>query len=97
MPHRTDDDRELVESMAVEMQTAPAMDLTIAPSSLFTLVALVQLALRHPGVPERLREVGDRFVTGAVQHFGGHPAIQQAILRGNDPAEDRRRSDAGPE
>jgi len=83
------DEAATVERMADELQRAPIMEVGFLPATVFQLVALVQLALRHPEVPAAAREVGQTFVQAAWVHYADCPTVRAVIQRGNDPSQDR--------
>jgi hypothetical protein len=63
--------------------------LEVDPAHLFTLVGLVQLAARHPGLSDFHRDVAAEFVDMAKAFFGrACPTVFETICRGDDPAED---------
>lgn len=65
------------------------MELTLRPISVFQLTALVQVAMRHPGVSDSLRETVEMFLAGARDYFADCPTVLDVVRRGDDPAEDR--------
>jgi hypothetical protein len=71
------------EQLALEMTTLAPMELTLRPESAFQLVALLQLALRHPDVPEGPARIARTFITGAREYFASCPSIVQVLDRGN--------------
>jgi hypothetical protein len=81
------------EDLAVEMTTAPPLEVVFKAMTLFEITALIQLALRHPGLSGRTRDLGTWFVAIAAAHFetADCPAIRQVILAGDNPAYDRGR------
>lgn len=81
------------DALAEELRTAPTMELGLHPVTLFQLVALVQLALRHPDVGVMARDAGERFLAAARSHFVNQPAIVRVIDAGDDPAQDLARED----
>jgi len=83
------DDAAIVERMADELRRAPIMEVGFLPATVFQLVALVQLALRHPDLSPTVREVGEKFVAAAWAHYADCPTVRTIIERGNDPRQDR--------
>jgi len=84
-------DSELAEAMAAEIQRkqdTDNMELVLRPFSVLQLVGLVQLALRHPGVSQPLRETAEKFIGGAREYFADSPAVLETIERGSDPQYD---------
>lgn len=82
------DPERLAERLAVELLQLPPMEIAYRPDTVFALVALIQLALRHPGVTGSPRDAGTRFLAAAREYFADAPAVLEAIRRGDDPAED---------
>ena len=62
--------------------------LQLTPVQLFTIVAMVQLAMRHPQTSDFHHAVAEGFVDAALDVFAECPAVRDVIRRGNDPAED---------
>jgi hypothetical protein len=85
------DDASLIKQMALEIaRKGPhAMELVLRPESVLQLVALVQLAQRHPTLPATHHAFADRVLTAAREYFAECPGVLEAIRRGDDPAEDR--------
>jgi hypothetical protein len=52
------------------------------------LVALIQLAVRHPGVSAELRDAAARFVSGSREYFADCPSVLSIIDAGDDPSQD---------
>jgi hypothetical protein len=86
-----DPDEGIAERMADELRRAPIMEVGFLPATVFQLVALVQLALRHPDLSPAVREVGEKFVAAAWVHYADCPTVREVITRGNDPSQDRPR------
>jgi hypothetical protein len=83
-------DEALLEGLGAELVAkAGPMELVLRPTSVMQLAALLQLALRHPGVSEDLRAAAARFLTGARTYFEDCPHVLELLRRGDDPAEDR--------
>jgi hypothetical protein len=83
----TDDDLVLHASAEIAARRAP-MELVLQPASVFQLVALVQLALRHPAPSDAVRATGARLLNGAREYFADCPALLEMIRRGDDPQYD---------
>lgn len=66
----------------VGKQAAGPLELVVEPSTVFQLVGLVQLALRHPDVGPGMRADGEQFVTSARAYFADCPAVLDVIRRG---------------
>lgn len=66
--------------------------LTLDPASAFTLLSLLQLALRHPGVRERraaAAAVGNSIATRLKESICARaPALRELAEAGFDPRED---------
>lgn len=67
-----------------------ALLLRCHPMMAFSMVALLQLALRHPGVTGFTRSAGDEVVMVTRSWFEaiGAAGVVQAIDQGSDPAND---------
>ncbi len=61
----------------------PPVEFSMDPANAFALVALLQLAMRHPALTDSLAEVGLEVVDGIRR--GMPPAIQQQIDIGFHP------------
>lgn len=70
-------------------KAAHRFEAVIKPDSLFHLVGLLQLALRHPDLAPASRALAHAFINGAREYFADCPTILDVIERGFDPAEDR--------
>ena len=82
-------DRALTEAMADEMLRHAPLALTLRPESVFQLVALLQLACRHPLLSPSTRAFAREFIDHAHQYFADCPAVLAVLERGDDPAHDR--------
>jgi|SRR5215831_18886509 len=91
-PDRPADDALLLEVASELAARDQMMQLTLRPVSVFELAALIQLALRHPGVSDSVRKAGETFLIGARAYFAACPAVLEVIRRGDDPAHDRASS-----
>lgn len=90
MKHPPIDDATLIADSAHELETyAPMGPLGLRPITAFQLVALVQLALRHPDVPPALRATGDQWIAMVREYFADAPAVLEMITRGSDARYDR--------
>lgn len=85
--------------MANEAMRIAPLELVLTPVSVLQLVALVQLALRHPAMPASSREGGQRFVDGAEEYFrkAEAPLLAGVVAQGNDPAFDVATRWRGPQ
>lgn len=79
-----------VRRLALEIGSAPTLHLALVPMDAFHLAELVQLAERHPELPEDLRRAARRYVAHTRQHFvdGACPAVVEELDRGDEPVED---------
>ena len=75
--------------MGIELLTLPPMELALRPESVFQLVGALQLAQRHPHLPDSVRATAAAFVTAAREYFADCPTVLEVVRRGDDPAEDR--------
>jgi hypothetical protein len=82
-------DEELIDAMPRELAGKGPFEITFQPASVFQLTALVQLAMRHPGVTGPMRETADRFLTGVRAYFADAPACLEVVRRGDDSGKDR--------
>lgn len=85
-------DAEITAALVEELQSLAApMEVVMKPDSVFALVALYQLALRHPDLSEHSapRAAGQRFVSAAREYFANCPTVLEIIRRGDDTQEDR--------
>jgi hypothetical protein len=91
-------DREIADLMVEELLAIAAngpVVLAIGPSDFYRVVSLLQVAMRHPHITADLRETGLHLVDTAREYFAECPMVLEIISRGNDPACDRARDDAG--
>ena len=83
-------DDELVAAMAAEMITREApLEVVLRPQSAFQLAGVIQLALRHPDLPETPRRTAEMFLEHVRAYFADLPACAEVLRRGDDPSEDR--------
>lgn len=85
----TADDEDVAEIMAQEIATKGPVETVWTAVSAFQMVALVQLALRHPGVRADLRKTAAKFLEHMRVYFADCPMVSDVIKRGDNPAEDR--------
>lgn len=85
------DDAAIAQAIAHEIwsKTPAPMELVLRPHTVFALVALLQLATRHPGPTDDIRAAADRFIAAAREYFADCPTVLEVIRRGDDPAEDQ--------
>lgn len=82
-------DPTIVVTMAWEiLRKDRPMEMVFQPQSIFQLVGLIQLALRHPDLSDELLAVGARFVQAAREYFADCPTVLDVIERGEDPRQD---------
>jgi hypothetical protein len=86
------DDGELLAAMVAELRALEADDdpmvVALQPVTAVQLAGLVQLALRHPDVPDNLRETSARFLESVREYFLEAPAVRAVLERGDDPSQD---------
>jgi hypothetical protein len=82
----------IVDGLATELLALAPMELELGSDSVFTIAAIMQLALRHPHLPPHARERAERFLAGARAYFAEYPTVLEAMRRGDDPAFDARPS-----
>jgi hypothetical protein len=89
-----DSDDEAVAALVEElMRCDTPIEVVLRPLSAFHLVAILQLALRHPHVPDEARRMGEMFIGHVREYFADQRAatVLEAIRRGSDPTFDRFR------
>lgn len=87
---RAVDEATLVATMAVEMAGREApIELVLRPLSAFHLAGVIQLALRHPDMPDSSRFIAITFLEHVRAYFADLPACAEVLRRGDDPSEDR--------
>jgi hypothetical protein len=83
----------LVELLAVEMrdlvESGAGLPFVFDPAEAFALLAVLQLALRHPGLAGFAHDVALRLAHNIEQRLGVTPAIREAARRGWFPEHDR--------
>ncbi len=93
----TDDDRDaetLIRNSAIEMAGIDrTMGVEFRAQTVMEMVALLQLADRHPAIAPNLRATIRAFVDGARAYFEDCPAVLELIRRGDEPAFDVHRED----
>lgn len=67
----------------------PTIEITIATQDALTLIAALQLLLRHRGLEGHTREVPTRIKNALAAVLSGSPALAAAIRMGEDPTLDR--------
>jgi hypothetical protein len=87
---RRAEDQAVAVWLGAELIALEPMELGLKPESVFTLVGLVQLALRHPDLPAGPRAFGEQFVGAARAYFTGCPTVLDVIRKGDDPDYDVR-------
>lgn len=90
------DNEQLFRVMAAELtelvESGEQFRLSLDAVSAFQLVAVLQLALRHPGIKESESANVARFVIeSGLFFFSEFPSISEAIARGDNPAYDEPR------
>jgi len=85
-------DAQLLACMAAEIlalnEEGEPMVIALQPLSAVQLAGLIQLALRHDGVTDTLREIATRFVDSVREYFAESPATLEVLRRGDDPSHD---------
>lgn len=64
----------------------PEATFAISSPHLLILVGVMQLALRHPRLPDAGREVAMRFIESVKETLREYPALTKTIEQGFDPA-----------
>jgi hypothetical protein len=78
------DEQAMSAQMSAEMADMDRpMELILRPHSVLILVALVQLALRHPSVDGRIRDMGETLVAASKEYFANCPTVVQTIQLGD--------------
>lgn len=75
-------------SLEDEVMLGPALTVVMKPATAIAIAALVQLALRHPGI-EGVAEVaplGRIFVHLCKRHFKDYPTISKVLAQGERQA-----------
>jgi hypothetical protein len=79
-----DTDAATIVRLTEELAALPRpMELMLKPESVLMLVALVQLALRHPHAPPSARAFGEQFISAARAYYAGSPTALEVIDRGD--------------
>jgi len=88
----SDVDAKLLACMAAEILTlneeGEPMVIALQPLSAVQLAGLIQLALRHDGITDTLREIATTFVDSVREYFAEMPATLEILRRGDDPSQD---------
>lgn len=86
--HGPEPDPAILQRLADEMRRAPSMVLEhTQPERIFGLVAMLQLALRHPGLDETGPGASMHarcFIQEALEFYRDYPTITQVIRMGFD-------------
>src|SRR4051794_35418674 len=82
-------DEQFVALMAEEIRglEAPAI-LGLPPADMLTLVAVLQLAMRHPHLADTHRTLCADLVDAGREYFAACPTVLEAIARGDDVEQD---------
>lgn len=82
-------DEQFIALMAEEIRAldAPAI-LGLPPEDMLTLVAVLQLAMRHPQLPDTHRNLCAGLVDSSREYFAECPTVLEAIARGDDVTQD---------
>jgi hypothetical protein len=75
-------------AVAAEVSAQGPMECVFQPATVLELTGLIQLALRHPGLSDPLRDSGARFLHAVRVYFGDCPAVLELVARGDDPTFD---------
>ena len=67
---------------------APMGPIGLRPETVLQLIALMQLALRHPRIPPEIRQTAETFIDAGREYFAHSPAVLEVIRQGDDPNED---------
>lgn len=84
-------DERLVIAAAAEIKSVEQpLQINLEAASVLQLVAVLQLAIRHPQLPSSARSAAVAVIEGARAYFAAVGAIHTVALieRGNDPAYD---------
>ena len=81
-------DDPVTDRMVEEMKTLAPCEIVFRPESLLKLVSMVQLATRHPNIPNSLRASAATFIGGACEYFARCPTVLDVIRAGDDPRQD---------
>lgn len=86
-------DSDLTAALVEELIGLAPMVIAFRQETVFSLVSLLQLALRHPELPDSGRETAETFIAAAREYFADCPTVLEIIRRGADPAHDRHALD----
>lgn len=90
MTLRALDDDALVVQAAREISAQPhGVELVLRPQSAFSLAAVLQLALRHPGLAGEPRQIAVTALAHIRAYFVHCPAVTEMLRRGDDEGLDR--------
>jgi hypothetical protein len=81
----------LLAQMATELRVLEEdgpLGLIVTPTRAFQLIGVLQLALRHPDLPDSARAAAEEMVESLSEIFTECPGICEVIARGNDPNQD---------
>lgn len=82
-------DTDIVTAVLIgEVQRLDPMEIAFAGATVFSLVGVLQLALRHPELPPGTRKTAETFIAAAREYFAGCPTVLECIRLGDDPAHD---------
>ncbi len=76
---------EFVAAMAREMEMLAdqgPVGFTIPPENLYTLLALLQLAWRHPGLSQRQKDLVESFAQQFASVFADYPTLRASLEMG---------------
>jgi hypothetical protein len=73
------------EELKQKIESLDFMPVMFKPQTVFALVSVMQLALRHPamGILESPHEAAERFIDAAREYFADCPHVLEMIRRGD--------------
>lgn len=75
----------LASIMADELRDHAPLELVLKPETVLALVGVLQLAKRHPNLPQTHRDLADHFIAGARDYFDDCPFVLDTITMGENP------------
>lgn len=91
MTGKHDSDGWMADALANEVGSLGPMEMQMQASTVLQLVALLQLAQRHPSVEKftTAAATGKQFIEAARGYFARCPTVLEVIEAGDDPAQDK--------
>jgi hypothetical protein len=72
----------------IEKMMKTPMEIVFTPATVLKIAGMIQLATRHPTLPEVHRDTAAMFLSATREYFSGCPVVLEMLRRGDDPRYD---------